>query len=515
MNENFNIVDLFYRAAAKHPYKIALIEEQKKITFGDFEKEVTSTAQYFLEKGIRQGDRVLVFVPMSIDLYRTVLAIFRIGATAVFLDEWVGKERMEACCRIAECKGFIGSFKARILSVFSSEIRKIPIHLSVHFRKGQQEETFAKTSMNDTALITFTTGSTGNPKAARRTHGFLNEQFKALQGVLQPGENDVSMPALPIVLLLNLGAGITSVITRFKAGKLSSLKPEKLVRQIRDHAVNTIIASPFFVRELSKYLIKNNILVSQIDRVFTGGAPVFPQEASTYRQAFKNARIEIVYGSTEAEPISSIDARELISGSENSVNQGLHVGSIDKSAKVKIISITDDPISLQHETALAGLEKSQGEIGEIIVSGSHVLREYLNDDKALERNKIFVNGDCWHRTGDSGYLDADGSLFLTGRCSTLISRDQDLICPFVYEGYFQSLNGVEMGTISLVHNNIMAIIELNEQSERHTVKQAIKSLSISPDVIFIKRIPRDPRHHSKIDYEKLKMMLIKHRLLIG
>src|SRR3990172_12429935 len=133
MTDTFNIVDLFFESARRNPGKTAIIYKGHKISFGEFQKQISDTAGYFLKMGIGKGDRVMIFVPMSFDLYRIVLALFRIGATAVFLDEWVSKKRMEECCKVAQCKAFIGIFKARILSFFSSELRKIPIHLGVKY----------------------------------------------------------------------------------------------------------------------------------------------------------------------------------------------------------------------------------------------------------------------------------------------------------------------------------------------------------------------------------------------
>ena len=120
----FNIVSLFFNAAQEYPTKIAIIDKDKETTFSEFERDIKDTANYFRYKGIEKGDRVLIFVPMSIDLYRIVLALFHIGATAVFLDEWVNVSRMKACCEVAQCKVFIGSSKARVLSFFFKWIKK-------------------------------------------------------------------------------------------------------------------------------------------------------------------------------------------------------------------------------------------------------------------------------------------------------------------------------------------------------------------------------------------------------
>ncbi len=84
-----NITSLFLKAANQHPDAVAIIEGVNNITYGQLEMQVKNYAAYLLKKGIKPGDRILVFVPMGINLYKTVLAVCHIGAVAVFLDEWV------------------------------------------------------------------------------------------------------------------------------------------------------------------------------------------------------------------------------------------------------------------------------------------------------------------------------------------------------------------------------------------------------------------------------------------
>lgn len=179
MSSHFNIVNLFFKAAEKYPDRAAIVYRDKQILFSEFALQVKETGNFFRKKGITKGDRVLVFVPMCPDLYRIVIALFEIGATVVFLDEWVNKWRMEECCKVADCSAFIGVFKARLLRLFSSELRKIPLSLGVNNKHVSGNYPSVETDPTDTALITFTTGSTGVPKAAKRTHGFLSEQFNA------------------------------------------------------------------------------------------------------------------------------------------------------------------------------------------------------------------------------------------------------------------------------------------------------------------------------------------------
>lgn len=502
MIQTHNIIHLFLEATRKHPDTLALIDGDKRISYGALLKQVDETAQDFINSGLKKGDRVLIFVPMSIDLYRIVLALFRMGAVAVFLDAWVSKKRLETCCEIADCKGFIGVMKVHVLRLFSKELRKIPIVLKLQPKQIRTHHVFETTQATDTALITFTTGSTGLPKAAKRTHGFLNEQFNALRKKINPQPGDVDMSLLPIVLLINLGAGSTSVIARFKAAKPKAFKPAMICDQIIKHRVNRITASPVFIRLLSEHLIAESMKLPTVKQVFTGGAPVFPNEAEAFARAFDQAKVEIVYGSTEAEPISSIKSSELIANKAELLRKGLPVGTPDDCAEVKIIGITDENIIASSESDLNLCAPDT--VGEIIVAGPHVLREYFNNEEALKRNKIFIGEKVYHRTGDSGCMDTNGNLFLTGRCSTVFENKGTRIYPFLYEHVFQLTTGVSVGTVLHINNETVAVIELHERKQKKAVESAIRAMPVFDRICILKHIPRDPRHHSKIDYEKLK-----------
>jgi acyl-CoA synthetase (AMP-forming)/AMP-acid ligase II len=495
-------------SAEKYPDHVAIYYRDQSITYKDLAKAVKETAATFAAKGIQPGDRVLIFVPMSIDLYRSVLALFYMGATAVFLDEWVSKKRMELCCKIADCKAFIGIFKARVFAFFSKELKQIPIKLGTKYSKGTELDIY-NANAEDTALITFTTGSTGTPKAAKRTHGFLREQFNALLEKIDPQPHDIDMPVLPIVLLCNLGVGASSVIAEFKASKPDSLKPEKIVQQIQQLSINRITASPFFIKVLAAHVKSLSANTVQLEKIFTGGAPVFPAEAQLYNEAFPTTRIEVVYGSTEAEPISSIDTKALVLEKERMLEKGLKVGMPYHKISIKIIGITDEIITCSDLNELQKLEVEQGQPGEIIVAGNHVLKEYYNNQEAWKRNKIVVGDQIWHRTGDGGYLD-EGFLYLLGRCSRVIESEQGNIFPFIVENYLQSIENVQIGTVLKVNDKVIVAIEPATVHNNEAVTQAIEKLNIRySEIHYTKQIPRDPRHNSKIDYDKLLEQLLE------
>ena len=420
---NKNISHLFFRQSRIYPEKIAIIERNVQVSYGELFKQIKETEAYFRAKGIQKGDRVLVFVPMSIDLYRITLALFSMGAVAVFLDEWVNLQRLKLCCNTASCKGIVSSYKIRLIGFFVKEIRTIPIHLSMKKRsKSTKDFQVLDVDPEEPALITFTTGSVGTPKAAVRTHNFLQIQFDALNPLLQNG-NDRELIMLPIVLLLNLASGKTSIIADFKFAKPTSFDPLKIWRQINNYKIQGLVASPSYLIELAKFGAQE-YHHNTIRTIVSGGSAIFPEDAKLVMSTFGQSVFTIVFGSTEAEPISHCNAERLIFNEEF---KGVYVGEVDARAEVRIISTENEIPPLCKDEEFKSLLLNQGEIGEIIVAGPHVLESYLGNDEQIKANKIRTDSRLWHRTGDAGYMINDNHLFLMGRVKQIFTSNESIV----------------------------------------------------------------------------------------
>lgn len=490
-----NIVEILFKNAQKHPEKIAIIHKKEKITYGKLAQDVKDYAQYFLSKGIKKGDNVLVFVPMSIELYKILSAIFYIGATAVFADAWADKNRLNQALSIVPCNAFIGCTKAFILKLMSKKIREVRINIvSCRICKPKFEQIIEPATPDTTALITFTTGSTGLPKAAKRTHEFLLEQHYVLKKHLAPQENDVDLTSLPVFVLHNLACGTTSVIPDFNPQKPADINPEKILNDIKNNKVTTSVGSPRFYEKLAEFSE-----IKGLEKIFTGGAPVFPKSAKLLQEKFVDCDVEIVYGSTEAEPIASISCKELLNFNGN-IKDGLYVGKPIDDINVKIIKPSDEPVE-----DFESMWLSTGQIGEICVEGKHVLKEYYNSEKAQKFAKIRYQGQIWHRTGDAGYLDDEGRLFLMGRVKNRFEHNGKEVYVFPIENALSEIGGVEIGTVLKMGEEIVLAVET--KNSRQKLEQELKAKNFEFDKLITTKIPRDPRHNSKIDYDKLKKIL--------
>lgn len=490
-----NIVEILFENAEKHPNKLAIIHKNKKITYGKLVQDVKDYAQYFLSKGIKKGDNILIFVPMTIELYKILSAVFYIGATAVFVDAWADKNRLNQALTIVPCKAFIACPKAFILKLISKKVREVGINIiSGTINKTKNIHPIETVTPDSTALITFTTGSTGLPKAAKRTHRFLLEQHYVLKKHLAPFIDDVYLTSLPVFILHNLACGTTSVIPDFNPQKPSDINPDKILKDIKNNNVTTSVGSPRFYEKLAEFG-----KIKGLKRIFTGGAPVFPKNARLLQENFNDCDIEIVYGSTEAEPIASISAKELLQCEDN-VKDGLYIGKPIEDINVKIIESSDEPIEDFESTWL-----STGEIGEICVEGKHVLKEYYNSNEAQKFAKINYQGQIWHRTGDAGYLDNDGRLFLMGRVKNRFVHNNKEVYVFPIENALLEIEGIEIGTVLKIDEQIILVVETKIPQKK--LEQELKNCGFNFDKLIITQIPRDPRHNSKIDYDKLKKIL--------
>jgi acyl-CoA synthetase (AMP-forming)/AMP-acid ligase II len=508
MNDS-NVINLFLAAAQRQPRSIALIHENDTITFEQLLKEVRQTACYYTGRGIKEGDKVLVLVPVCIDLYRIVLSLFYMGACPVFIDEWVSMDRLNQCCKVVNCTGLVADTKNLMLSYFVTELRNIRIKIPGR-KKGTRACYGPQATIppNDTALITFTTGSTGIPKAADRTHAFLKAQFDALIPYLNDAFHP-SLVTLPIVVLINLGLGKPTVLPpRGFAVK----KPETvriLKATLKAHRAETIITSPSILHNLVSGNYDNDSI--PIKKIITGGGPVLPGLAVIVTKAFPQAERIAVYGSTEAEPISHIAFDELMVASPlHILSLGLPVGKPDRAIKISIIPYTDSPVQLQTDLSWRQMKLAENMVGEIVVAGPHVLKLYLNNKEAIIRNKIIVDGEVWHRTGDAGRLDESGDLYFYGLCKEIIFCGAKTYYPLLVSQAVRAFAPAKQAALLLLDDELTIVLECVKPIENGTLRAMLDKVGIGgAHVCYVEKIPTDPRHQTKIDYDKLRALLKK------
>lgn len=496
MKQISNIVSLFIERANSKPNHLAIAEINASITYGSLRDEVFEYAAYLRKKGIGQSDRILVFLPVSINLYKVVLAIMSIGATAVFLDQWSDLKRLKKAAKLADCKALVAGKKLRFLSYFIAPFRHVKLKLRGTGKDTPIEKVIPVNLAETAALITFTTGSSGTPKAAWRTHQFLHAQHIALIKELKPTNKDVCVTTLPVFTFSNLASGCTTLLPPFNPKKLSALKIDMVLEQLQQ--ATTLLCSPdFLLRLLPKAAHQN---WPKLEKVFTGGAPVFPAIAAAIEKVFPQTIV--AYGSTEAEPIASTSVGA-IAKQNIKIFKGVFAGRLHESVTVKIIPIVNESIA-PSEKDWQNLPLVQGQIGEIVVSGSHVLEQYFKNEKAQKRQKFTVNNTLWHRTGDSGFFDERGNLFLTGLCRYAFWYKEKFYTLFELEHKLQSIDGIAESTVLKFKDFTHLFVVSKSGFSQKNILQTVAKQDIPFDKVhWLQALPKDPRHNSKVDYGAL------------
>jgi acyl-CoA synthetase (AMP-forming)/AMP-acid ligase II len=241
-------------------------------------------------------------------------------------------------------------------------------------------------------------------------------------------------------------------------------------------------------------------------RIVTGGGPVFPDLVAR-ATALTGAPMMAVYGSTEVEPIAHVSSVEIGDDERRAMRggAGLIAGRPVRQATVRIVPVTTDPV--RRDELLRGVVRlAAGTRGEIVVSGRHVVAGYLHGRGDAE-TKIHLDGVVWHRTGDAGYVDDRGRLWLLGRVSATISDGRGELHPFAVEcaarlvlpGRRTVLAGHRGARILLVEGPLAP-------RDRAAIEDGLRWASLDR-VIDDVAIPLDRRHNSKVDYGALPALL--------
>ncbi len=514
-----NVVDAFKAQVDAAPGRPAIIEASKEINYQDLLRDASKGAAYLKELGVSAGDNVLVFVPMSIDLYTILISLWKIGAQAVFIDPSAGAQHINQCCQIVDLKCFIGIPKAQLLRWWHKPLRRIPIAVSTGFslfvhkwsqiKNKELFEAIHPSADEDVALITFTSGSTGRPKAAARTHQFLMAQLHVLQETLSLRAGDSDLATLPIFTLINLASGLTTILPDADLRSPGRINPDPVLEQIQRFKPNSAIASPAFFECLLRG--EKATALANVQKLFTGGAPVFPSLLERLSAKMPESKVVAVYGSTEAEPIAEIAYTDIADADKEAMasGNGLLTGpAVDAIACRIIRDHWGTPLGALTQEEFHSLDCAKEEIGEIVVCGDHVLKGYV-DGYGDEENKFKVDGVVWHRTGDLGKWDEQDRLWLLGRCTAKIEDEFGICCPFAIETAAQQSAHVQRAALCQIDGKRHLVIE--SQDSKSTIEKHLASLIEANHIhsIYLMNIPVDKRHNAKVDYTMLKQQLHK------
>lgn len=504
------VVNRILRHGEAMPARTAIVHPGGAVTYGELRSRVRRVAGGLARRGVGKGDRVVVLIPMSPELYVVLLAVASLGAVAVFVEPAAGLREMARAIRVTRPAAFVGIPKAHLLRVMVD----VPMSIVVNgWLPGTEtlddldgEPPAVTLRPDDPALLTFSSGSTGVPKGATRSHGFLGAQHDALAGLLDAKDGDVHLSAFAIVLLSTLVSGATAVIPPLGKG-VDDVDGAALVRSVGALGVTVISGSPAFLTPLIMASTPGEL--ASVRRVVSGGAPVSVDLCEAAGLALPpDATFLVVYGSTEAEPIATVDASVVRAetGAATRAGAGLCVGAPDPHVRLRLLAPTTAPI-LVGPGGLAAQEVPRGAVGEVVVAGDHVNERYYRNPAAERATKIVDEaGVVWHRTGDAARFDEQGRLWLVGRVADIVRRGEVVYHPSAVEAAARSLPWVARAAlVGDGRGGTLLVVEptATPRIDELTAHLAGKGILIDR-VEVTRKLPVDPRHRAKIDYPAVR-----------
>lgn len=472
--EALNLIEAFLAQVEARPDAAAIIAPDGRVTtYAQLARASNTRARAWAREGIGAGDVVLIARGVSVELYETLLAVFRLGAVAMFPEPATGLTGLRLAVQAAQPKAVATTALGHVIRLGFRELRALK-GLPEPGDDDVGEEVLAHLPDDAPALITFTSGSTGRPKGIVRSAAFLMLQHELLEHVRDTQPGDVDLISLPVFILSNLAAGAASVIPAGRLTRPAKLDGARLRAQMAEFGVNRIVAPPAVVARI----VEGAEAMPKLEAIFTGGGPVFPNLLHAAAKAAPNAEIHAVYGSTEAEPIAHVQIADIAEADWAAMASG---GGLLAGKPIPEISVE----LRDHE---------------VFVAGPHVNRGYL-DKRDDASTKSEHNGVLWHRTGDAARVDEQGRIWLLGRREAASGE----LFPFAVETAALSWPGVRRAALLAGSPRAKLALEGDGLDAGEMQRRAGAMGTI--DAVIVRQVPVDKRHNSKIDYARLRKLL--------
>jgi long-chain acyl-CoA synthetase len=411
VGDTLNIATLVRETAARLPDKTALIFHDKPIAYAEVDREIDRAAAGFASLGVKKGDRVAVLVHNIPHFIYAYYGLLRAGAVMIPLNtmytaEEVGYIVSDADARaIVVAEPFAGTVDGihNTLPMLEHVIvagTRAPVGAMTWDQMTGRggEAPSIETQADDLAVLAYTSGTTGKPKGAMLSHGNLlaNLDQMGKAPLLAEAEDDVVLLTLPMfhIYALNVILGLTmrvggSAVLQERFDAVGSLDA------IERHKVTVLFgAPPMFIAWLNTPGVERYDL-SSVRVAVSGAAPLPGMVLEDFRRKL-GITIWEGYGLTETAPAVTSTA----------MGERAKPGSIGKPLPGVEVRIVD------HD----GDDVEEGDPGEILVRGPNVFGGYWRQQDASDD----AIRDGWFRTGDVGYADEDGYIFLVDRIKDLI-----------------------------------------------------------------------------------------------
>ncbi len=440
MKLSTTIGKIFDLTVKKYPNKEALHDVRKNVrfTYREWNDEVNRLANALLAEGVRKGDRVSTFLFNTEELGTAFFACAKIGAVFNPINFRLMSEEVAFILKDAEPKVVL--FEKALEPVITSIENRFPdiafwfideeppgYAKSYHekVRAAKADPVHADIDENDLYAIMYTSGTTGRPKGVMHKHRSIAEQSLLVIAATKLESGDVGLVTAPMfhcaelhcAFLPRVHAGGSNVI-------LHHFEPKNVLRLISSEKITKFFAAP----TMWNMLLQENLSDYDIESLKLGLYGAAPMAPSLVHACHDRLGIKLVqaYGMTEMGPAITF------LGEDDQLTKAGAAGQACLNHEIRIVRPNEDGVSNPEDTL------PPGESGEIIVQGPCMMIGYYNREEATEK----AMADGWYHSGDIGYLDNDGYLWVKDRVDDMIISGGENVYPREVEDVLHAHEGV-------------------------------------------------------------------------
>jgi len=474
------------RTAAEHPEVIACKLDDAAFNYGLLDQASARVCAMLKSKGVGQGDRVGIMLPNVPYFPAVYYGVLRAGAVVVPMNvllkgREVGYYLSDAGAKVLFAwHGFIDAAQAGADEAGGVEVVPVkPGEIEGLIFAHEPDDSVAEKEGDDTAVILYTSGTTGKPKGAELTHANLRRNVDCAVNLFDLGVGDVIFAGLPLfhsfgqTCTMNAavrGGATITLLPRFDPGKaLEVMQRDKCTVF---EGVPTMYGALLHHPDCADYD------VSTLRVCASGGASMPVEVMRGFEQAFSCKVLE-GYGLSETSPVASFNHpdRERKPGSIGTPLEGVQMKVADGARE----------------------EVATGEVGEILIKGHNVMKGYWNKPEATAE----AIKDGWFATGDMAKVDEDGYFFIVDRKKELIIRGGYNVYPREVEEVLYEHPAVrEAAVVGVPHGElgeeVGAAIALKDGAEvdadelQAFVKEQVASYKYPRKIWFVDELPKGP-----------------------
>ena len=430
-----NLVKLGEERIQKFGETVSLIfedQEYKSTQINDMGKRLAAGLKSL---GIGRGDHVIVSLPNKPEVFACFGAIWRIGAVIVPIMFLLGEEETRYILDHSDARAIItsqdllekmenarkGLDHVKSVIVIGGEDQGDVVSFEGLVDRNPAEDIVEDMEPDDLALMIYTSGTTGHPKGVMLSHNNLHQNaIAAFEATEMKEGGTIPLLCLPLAHSFGVVSMNASNVSPFADGfavLMSWFDPEEVFRLIEKYRVTQFIGVPTMYQILLNHPAAEQYDTSSLERCTISAAPVTEELYRAFTEKF-NCKMYEGYGLTEASPAVAMcrPSMPFKTGSTGIAMSGV---------EVKIFDHEDNELPPE-------------EPGEIVVRGPNVMLGYYKNPEATD--EALRGG--WLHTGDVGYIDEEGYIFITDRIKDMIIKGGYNIYPSEIEGYIETHPGV-------------------------------------------------------------------------